>query len=387
MRPASLRLNVRVFSVFLVVGLLMLVTASYFVLGIGQARLRDSWGSHLRQVADQTAASVDTYVYRLIIDASVLARVPSVRAEATTASQRPFDEAAAQQVARTWGRPNAPAEAKAILTQPVSMFLAEMVSQNPIYRDLLLTDRYGRVVAASDPSAGYLQSREAWWSATVGDGVRGQLQVSDVRLQQQAKVWGIEISVPVESSTGGSLAGVLRAVIDVREVGAVLGGVRMGNTGDAALLREDGSFVFPTRTLDANARFFAADLLRERLTMAKNGSPPAVLQFGASSTNGEARLVGVAMSQLKASYPNLSWVVAVSQADDELFAPVRAQAASLIIVMAFTTIAVLLFAFWYSVKLAAPSEPEEMNLHLVRHPRVHRIEEPEDADQEMAETV
>ena len=52
MRPASLRLNVRVFSVFLVVGLLMLVAASYFVIGVGQAGLRNAGGQHLRQIAD-----------------------------------------------------------------------------------------------------------------------------------------------------------------------------------------------------------------------------------------------------------------------------------------------------------------------------------------------
>jgi hypothetical protein len=172
---------------------------------------------------------------------------------------------------------------------------------------------------------------------------------------------------------------VLRAVVDVREVGTVLGGVRMGATGDAALLREDGSFVFAGRPLDSNARFFATDLLRERLAMARAGGMRTTLQFSATPASGEPRLVGVAISQLKASFPNLAWVVAVSQAEDELFAPVQAQATSLIIVLAFTAVAVLLFALWYSVRLAAPPEPEEMDLHLVQHPRVHRIAESEEA--------
>jgi type VI protein secretion system component VasK len=115
--------------------------------------------------------------------------------------------------------------------------------------------------------------------------------------------------------------------------------------------------------------------------------PQTPLHFGASTANGTPRLVGVAMSQLRASFPHLAWVVAVSQGEGELFAPVRAQVMPLIIILGLMVIAVLLFALWYSVRLAALPEQEEMDMHLVRHPRVHRIEEPEDMKAETAETV
>jgi hypothetical protein len=170
-------------------------------------------------------------------------------------------------------------------------------------------------------------------------------------------------------------------VVDVREIGAVLGGVRMGSTGDAALLREDGSFVFTQTGVDPNARFFATELMREHLAAAKAGDPNAPLHFGASTASGSARLVGVAMSQLKSSFPKATWFVAVSQSEDELFASVRTQATSLVLLLCLTAIAVLLFALWYSMRLAAPFEPDEMDMHLRKHPRVHRIEEPEDAEE------
>ncbi len=73
----------------------------------------------------------------------------------------------------------------------------------------------------------------------------------------------------------------------------------MGSTGDAALLREDGSFVFAQAGVDPGARFFATDLLRERLAAAKKGEPETRLHFGARTASGSARLVGVAMSQLE----------------------------------------------------------------------------------------
>jgi len=380
MRPASLRLNVRVFSAFLVVGLVMLVAAGYFVVGIGQSGLRNSWGEHLQQVADQAVAAVDTYVFRLVIDASVLSHVPEVGELAATASARPFDRQAAAAVDREWQQTGPPAAMKDVLSNKVSAFLAEVSRQNPIYRELMLTDRHGRVVAASGQANGYLYADAAWWKEAFGDGVRGQLVVSDVRFDPRARVFGLEITAPVEAADG-TVVGVLRTVVDVREIGALLGGVRMGATGDAALLREDGSFVFAQTGVDPSARFFATDLLRERLAAAKKGEPQTPLHFGARTANGSPRLVGVAVSQLKASFPHTNWFVAVSQGEDELFATVRTQSTSLVLLLALTAIAVMLFALWYSTRLAAPPEPEEMDMHLTQHPRVHRIEEPEDVEE------
>ena len=378
MRPASLRLNVRVFSVFLVVGLLMLVAASYFVIGVGQAGLRNAGGEHLRQIADQTAAAVDTYVFRLVIDTSVLSQVPEVREAAVAGSQRPFDRAAAVTTDRDWQRAGAAVpEKQEVMGSKVSTFLADTTRQNPIYRELLLTDRYGRVVAASGPNDGYLVDGTAWWREAFGDGSRGRLAVGDVRFDPRTRTYDMEIAAPVDDRTGGQLSGILLTVVDVRDIGAILGGVRIGATGDAVLLHRDGSVVFALGSAGPSARFFATDLLRERLAPAGKEQSPAALQFGAVGPSGGARLVGVALSQLKASFPHLDWAVAVSQGEDELFGPVRAQGTSLMIVIGLTALAVLLFALWYSMSLAAPPEPEEMDMHLVRHPRVHRIAEPE----------
>jgi len=380
MRPASIRLNVRVFSVFLVVGLVTLAAASYFVIGVGQARLRTAWGEHLRQVADQTAAAVDTYVFRLVIDASVLAHGPSIRDAASVASRQPFDRAVAVAIDREWQRAAPPDVVQAVTTNRTSTFFAEVAQQNPIYRELLLTDRQGRLVAASGQAPTYLYADAAWWKEAFAYGVRGRLVVSDVRHEPRAGTWSIQVASPVGDPADGQVAGVLQRVVDVREIGAVLGGVRMGTTGDAVLVREDGSFVFTQGTVDPNARFFATALLRERLAAVKKGEPQTPMQFGASTADGAPRIVGVAPSQLKASFPHMAWFVAVSQGEDELFAPVRAQGTSLMLLISLTAIAVLLFAVWYSVLLAAPPEPEEMDMHLTPHPRVHRIAEQEDVE-------
>jgi len=83
------------------------------------------------------------------------------------------------------------------------------------------------------------------------------------------------------------------------------------------------------------------------------------------------RLVSLAFSQLRASYPHLTWLVAVSQAEDELFQPVRVQLWSLIVALALTAVAVLALAVWFSIRLAVP--PFVDGLHLVEHSGVSRM--------------
>jgi len=366
------RLNTRAFTAFLIVGLVMIAVAGTIVIGVGQGRLRTSFGEHLSQVADHGAAVVDSYVYRRIIDASILARVPVIRAATAEASLVAFDPAASRALDQLWESGQAlPPAAAGLLTSAPSAFLADVVKNDPIYREILVADRFGRLAAASARTSDYLQSDEEWWKDAHGDGTHGRLSAGDVRWDESAKAFAIEIAVPVAQPGSESLAGVLKVVADVREIGAVVGGIRLGATGDAVLLREDASIVFSQRLTDPNARFFAPDLLRERLQAMKQGQLTGPLHFGARTADGQARIVGMAPCLIRTSYPQLAWIVAVSQAESELFAPIRAQGLSLVLVLALTALAVLAFAFWFSVRLAAPSAVED--LHLVEHPSVRAV--------------
>jgi hypothetical protein len=60
MSPKLPRIDLRVFTVFLVVALPVLAVGVILVLGSGQARLRDSYGRHLAEVARHTVAAVDS---------------------------------------------------------------------------------------------------------------------------------------------------------------------------------------------------------------------------------------------------------------------------------------------------------------------------------------
>jgi len=367
-------INIRVFTVLVFVSLPLYGLAAVMVLGTGQAQLRDVFALQLTETAQQTAAAIDSYVFRRMIDVSILARVPDVRAAASAGSKVPVDATKARELDTAWtSQPAATAARLGILDNAASQFLRDIVESDRIYREILVTDREGRIVAASGTSSDYLQNDEAWWREAFHDGVRGRVSVSDVQWDDSSKTYALEIAVPVRERPGERLVGVLKVIADMRELLAVAAGVRSGPLGEAVVIREDGSIVFSERSVGAKVPFFAADLLREKMKGYKAGDPQYRVDFTARGAGGRSYLVGVAPSQLGASYPHLSWMVAVTRAEDDLFAPVQAQLWRLLGGFGLVAAAVLAIAAWFSVRLAAP--PIGKDMHISEHPEVPRIEE------------
>jgi hypothetical protein len=116
-------------------------------------------------------------------------------------------------------------------------------------------------------------------------------------------------------------------------------------------------------------RFFAADLLRQQLeTRAQRKEPPGPIRFDADGEDGTERMVVVAPSQLRRSFPELTWYVALSIDEDELLAPFQSLVWYLLLAFLLTAIAVLAIALWLSLRLAAPVIDSAVEMHLVDHP-------------------
>jgi hypothetical protein len=374
MAPKVPRLNARVLTVWLLVALPALALGVALVLAFGQARLSDSYARHLQQLAQQTAAGVDAYVYRRILDVSVVARTPDVRREAVAASARPFDRKAVDALDAAWQAGGAPPKAvNDLLDTPASRYLRDLVAHDRVYRELILTDRDGRLVAASNVPSDYFQGDEDWWATARDDGRLGRVTVTDVRWDQSARIHAIEIAVPVPAPGSEELAGVLKAVTDSREMLAIVGSVQLGDTGSSWLLRRNGSVVFSRHQVEPGTAFWAADLVKSRIDALRQTGSIGGASFEATSTDGTSQIVGLAESQLATSYPNVAWVIAVGQARDELLAPVRVVGWYLLLLVAGTAIFVLALALWVSFELAAP--PVDVDMHLVRHPDVSHVGE------------
>jgi Cache domain len=369
-------INRRVLTVLLIVALPILVLGARYVVESGRSRVRDAEAAQLAQVAEYMAVSADAYVFRRIVDAAVIARVPEIRRVAAEGSRQPMDDRQVDTLDKQWQQKHqAPASLAGVLTNPAARYLADVAKQDALYREILVTDRQGRIVAASQVTTDYYQADEGWWKQALDDGRRGRITVSDVRLDESAGVYAFEIAVPVADPAGDELVGIMKIVASSQEMLAGIGGLQLGATGQAMLIREDGSIVFSRQAVDSGARFFGTDTLRARLATAGD-DPQAAVHFLARAGDGTERVV-VARSQLHRSFPNLSWLVAVSVAESELLEPFQPMVWSLLAVIALTAIAVLGLALWLSMRMARPGLDPALDMHLVEHPKAPRIEEGE----------
>jgi hypothetical protein len=369
--------NPRVLTVFLLTALPGLIFAVILVLALSQARLSESAAEHLQDVARHTAANVDAYVFRRILDISVLARTPDLRQAAAQSSAGAFDQRAADTVERAWAQTGSPPpHATALMATAGSRYLAGLVGSDRLYREILVTDMHGRTVAASHVPGRYLHTDEDWWRAVVEDRQRGRVSVSDVRWDPEARVHAISIAVPVPAPDDERLAGVLRVVGDSREMLAFVGNVQMGQTGTAWLLRRNGGVVFSRHTTDPNARFWAADRVRTSVDGLAESESIGGSSFVASGPDDRRWVVGLAESQLRTSYPSLGWIVAVAQARDEVVAPVAAVGWYLLSVLALMTVLVMGVALYFSMRLSAPVV--DVDLPVVEHPAISHVGETDD---------
>jgi hypothetical protein len=374
----SPRFNFRVLTVFALVAIPLAAIGATVVLGAGQYQFRQAFGLQLSQVAEHTAAAVDAYVFRRIIDVTMMGRIPTLRQASATASTQPLDAERVKRLDAEWqATRKVPAELAGILTNEASTLLRDTTRHDPIYREILLADRSGRLVAASNVTSDYYQGDEAWWRDAFNDGEQGRVSLTDVQWDESAKTLALDLAVPVPGLAGERPAGVLLVVADVREMLAAVAGLEFGRTGAALLIRPDGSIVLSRDAIGPEARFFAAALLQERLQALKKGPAQFRTSFAATAGDGTRHLIGVAPSQLSASYPALTWLVAVTQAEDELFAPVRTQVTSLLLVIAIAVASVLILSLAFSMWLSAPAV--ETGMQLVEHPKVHRVAEDDEA--------
>ncbi len=364
-------LNVRVFTVLVFVSLPMLAVAAALVLGVGQAQLRASYGAQLTQVAEQISAGIDAYLFRRILDVNIMAKVPALQ-DAAAASAAPPDTAKIAALELEWRTSSAGvARRLGLLDNAAGRYLQNVTRDDRIYREIFVTDREGRLVATSNPTTDYFQADEDWWKAAYDDGNRGRAWVGDVAWDDSAKAFTITIAMPVHQTVEGRLVGILKVVADAREMLAPAAGLQFGTTGEAWLMRADGSIVYSRRVLAPKAQFFAIELLRPHIDAYRTGAERLPLTLSARDSEGKGQVIAVSASQLGLSYPDLNWLVAITQAEEEVFAPVRAQFWRLLGVFGLVAALVMAVTAWFSLRLSVPTI--EPSLHISDHPAVSHI--------------
>ncbi len=141
-----------------------------------------------------------------------LSSIPSL---AETVPVPPLDMDGIQRIESGWAASAATGGIqRTILSTPVSDSIRAFQQLNPEFAEILMTDRHGRLIGASNPTTDYWQADEPWWAvaATVPSG-KGHIQ--GLVLDESSGVMAIDMAFPVYSSGHpDKLLGVLKVSLN-----------------------------------------------------------------------------------------------------------------------------------------------------------------------------
>lgn len=131
---------------------------------------------------------------------------------------------------------------KEYLGNRISVGMRDTITVRGKIAELFITDKYGGLVASSDKTRAFYQGDEDWWKAAYNDG-KGNIYVSNIEYDDSSGHWVISIAVPVKDITG-EVVGIVKDSVFVEKVYGNLEIFKIGDTGHAALIDEEGNVIF-----------------------------------------------------------------------------------------------------------------------------------------------
>ena len=233
---------------------------------------------------------------------------------------------------------------------------------DPRILKILVADETGATVAATEKPLHYVQPNEVLWNAVYGEG-RGGIYVSEIRYDDQTKANYVEIGAPVLEDGTRRFMGAVNTLVNVSSLLSRFQREEIGETARIMLVRDDGT-VMSALNVDPSLRLKTD----EYATVHDVLGTPQGRQAGyvVASMRGGNRIVGFADTGLKRTYPNLGWLILVSQDEQEALAPLRSLGhfALLMVVLALLMLTLLTVYFFLhrrqgfeDIEVQAPDEP------------------------------
>jgi hypothetical protein len=346
-----------------------ILVGSLLILSSARSEVNRMIGGNLAELAATTARYLDSYVLMKVTNVSRLAVTPTLLDEVIAANRRHSGDGEAirerlLEIDEDWRRSGGLTHlAVEIVGRKSSEYLRKAAAFSPAYREILLTDERGALIASTNLTTDYYQADESWWQKAYGDGLDGAIHVSNVRYDFSAKVHGLDVAVPIRIQEGENewVAGVLKALIDVRDVFAVVGSVTVGESGHALLLNAPDKTVInspdPAEVMKNEHPGFVH--LLEALGEGRR-------YFACQHKDGSMWLTGFSRMPEPGPSPEIVWYVVVEQLLEEAQAP--AQAATKFIVWFFgaMVILVLLSSLYMHFRLVRPMREVDLREEMER---------------------
>ena len=318
-KVSTFRFDFRILSILLLVAVIPLLVGGWWFFRSYENAYLELAGNDLSQAADTAVGVVSTYLSNQIIQTAGLTDSPVLRAAVAQSNQ---DLGKDLKVVRQellkmegdWPKlgPEDP-RVRGILNNPASAFLRQYTRTVPAYREILVTDFLGRLVAASQKTSNYYQAAEEWWKETYGDGRRGSVYIGDITFDESTSSHALELAQPFVDAERGVVTGVIKVVLGAEAIHSLIGSFQAGVSGNALLLNDEGEVIsalgyeLMAQSPYPNTAEILSAHSRGRRYFVSKSSPSAIY--------------GLAQATMQPQYPHLKWIVVTACPADVALGP------------------------------------------------------------------
>ena len=125
---------------------------------------------------------------------------------------KPTDPQVIEEIEASWG--DSSDALKEILGNDLSGRLRQIQASDPLIAEILVTDRFGVLVSASQRTSDYFQADEDWWRGA-WDGGKGRIYTPPVSFDESAGLWAIDVCIPIRD--GKQVVGIVKLVLNITE--------------------------------------------------------------------------------------------------------------------------------------------------------------------------
>lgn len=130
---------------------------------------------------------------------------------------------------------------RTVLSDPIADLLKQLQRADGRIAELLVTDRLGQLVAASERTEDFYQADEEWWQG-VADRPKPQFFIPPIDFDPSAGVWSVSLCIPIMDED--RLVGVAKAVVNITSWLHAADAAAAKIQARALLIRQDGTILY-----------------------------------------------------------------------------------------------------------------------------------------------
>ena len=215
--------------------------------------------------------------------------------------------------------------------------------------EVLITDRFGAIVGASNVTTDYFQADEAWWQTAWNNGAGAIYIRSEIVEDQSAGESVIQFAVPIE--VNDAIIGVARADYSLNSLVSSLQRLNVGETGRSLVLASNGEIII-ARDLENIGQTIPVALLDRA-----DASVDATSELIETTINGEPFVIQSTRLSDQTNVnalQELGWRIAFIQSVDEVLAPVQREINALLIPIFLALIITSVVAYFIARAITSP---------------------------------